>query len=77
MATATPSQSPTAAGSYHVTATITNPNYSGSAIGTLVITPAQISVNGITASNKVYDGSTTATIDTANARWWAWSRATR
>ncbi len=59
--------SPTAAGSYHVTATITDPNYTGSAIGTFVITPAQVSVSGITASGKVYDGTTAATINTTNA----------
>ncbi|UYZ57901.1 MBG domain-containing protein [Hymenobacter latericus] len=35
---------PTAAGSYEVTATLDNPNYTGSATGTLVIAPAALAV---------------------------------
>jgi trimeric autotransporter adhesin len=64
-----PVASPSAAGSYHVTATITDPNHAGSATGILVIAPAQISVSvgGITASNKVYDGTTDATLNTGSA----------
>jgi hypothetical protein len=58
---------PTAAGSYQVSATITTPNYTGSATGTLVISPAAVSVHGITAASKMYDGSTTATLDTSGA----------
>ncbi len=62
-----PATSPTAAGSYHVNATITNPNYTGSATGSLVVAPAPLSVTGITASNKVYDGTTGTTLDTSAA----------
>jgi uncharacterized repeat protein (TIGR03803 family) len=40
-----PVANPTAAGSYQVVATITNPNYAGSATGTLVINPAVLTVN--------------------------------
>lgn len=35
--------------------------------GTLVITPKELTVSGITASDKVYDGTTTAAVDTASA----------
>lgn len=51
---------PTDAGSYAVVATITDPNYSGSASDTLVISPATV-VPNIVADNKVYDGNATAT----------------
>ena len=50
---------PTNAGSYAVVATIIDTNYSGSANGTLVISPATIDP-GITANNKTYDGNTSA-----------------
>jgi hypothetical protein len=39
------------------------------ATGTGNITPAMLSVSGITASNKVYDGSTNAAINTAGATY--------
>ena len=52
---------PTAAGSYAVVATITDPNYAGTASGTLVIDKATVSPH-IKAANKVYDGATTATL---------------
>ncbi len=44
-------------------------NYSVSTIvdGTGMITPALLSVSGVTVNNKVYDGTTTATLNTANA----------
>jgi hypothetical protein len=58
---------PTAAGSYTVNAMVNSANYSGSATGTLVIAPAQLAASGITASNKVYDGTTTATINASAA----------
>jgi hypothetical protein len=51
----------TNAGSYNVTATITDPNYAGSASGSFVITPATLTAS-ITAADKVYDGTTAATI---------------
>jgi hypothetical protein len=52
----------TNAGSYPVTANITDPNYSnGSATGTFIIAPAALTAS-ITASDKVYDGTKTATI---------------
>ncbi len=59
--------SPTGAGTYQVTATISDPNYTGSAAGSLVIAPAPLSVSGISASSKVYDGTTAAVLDTAGA----------
>jgi hypothetical protein len=62
-----PVASPIAAGSYHVSAAISSSNYTGSASGTLVIAPASVSVTGITAGNKVYDGTTSATVDTSAA----------
>ena len=37
------------------------------AAATLVITPKPVTVSGITAANKVYDGDTTATVKTDNA----------
>ncbi len=48
---------PTNAGSYPVTATITDPNYQGSATGTLVIQKAAATV-GLTGLAATYDGST-------------------
>ena len=62
-----PVTSPTAVGTYSVTATIDTPNYTGSATGSLVIAPAPLSVTGITAANKMYDGNTMATINTTGA----------
>ena len=66
-ATGNPVASPTAAGSYTVSATIADPNYTGSATGTLNIAKAQLTVSGITASNKTYDGTAAAAIDTTGA----------
>ena len=41
------------------------------------ITAATLTVTGITAANKVYDGTTDATLDVyQRRRWWAWFRAT-
>ena len=62
-----PVSNPIAAGLYTVTATVTAPNYAGSTTGTLVIAKAQLHLTGITAENKVYDGTTDATVDTTNA----------
>ncbi|WP_254053380.1 beta strand repeat-containing protein [Singulisphaera sp. GP187] len=61
-----PVTSPTAAGRYTATATITNPNYHGVATGNLDIAKAQIGVNGLTASHKGYDGTTVATLNLNN-----------
>ena len=52
---------PTDAGSYSVVATINDTNYMGTTSGTLVIDKATVSPN-ITAGDKVYDGTTAATI---------------
>jgi hypothetical protein len=46
-------------GDYNVTATITDPNYTGSASGPFAITPKSVTAI-VTASNKVYDGGTGA-----------------
>jgi hypothetical protein len=48
-------------GSYPVTATITDPNYSGSTSGNFVIMQYTLTAN-ITAPNKVYDGTTGTTV---------------
>lgn len=58
---------PVDVGSYLVEATINDTNYSGNASSTLIISPATLSVSGITASDKVYDGTTAATISTTSA----------
>ena len=47
---------PTAAGSYAVVATVTNPNYQGSAAGTLVIDKATATV-ALANLNQTYDGT--------------------
>jgi LPXTG-site transpeptidase (sortase) family protein len=52
---------PTDVGSYSVVATVNDTNYAGTTSGTLVIDRATVSPN-IIAGNKVYDGTTTATI---------------
>jgi len=53
---------PTNAGSYAVVGTINDINYAGSASGTLVISQQTLTVSGATASNRVYDGTTTAAV---------------
>ena len=47
---------PAVAGSYSVVATITDPNYQGSASGTLIINPAPASI-ALSNLTRVYDGS--------------------
>jgi hypothetical protein len=59
--------SPEAAGNYNVFVTINDPNYTGAATGQFAIAPATLGVSGITASTKVYDGTTAAAIDTSGA----------
>src|SRR5207247_1206592 len=49
----------TSAGSYAVTATIADANYTGAASGTFVVTKAALTP-ALTAADKVYDGSRTA-----------------
>ena len=56
---------PTDAGSYAVVATVNHPNYTGVTNDTLVIAKAIVNP-GITADNKIYDGTTAATIATRN-----------
>jgi hypothetical protein len=53
---------PTNAGNYTVNATITEPGYSGSATGTLSITRKGLTISGLTGVNKVFDGTTTASV---------------
>ena len=56
---------PTNAGSYTVTADITDPNYTGSTTGTLVIAPAEATLT-LAGLNQTYDGTpkpTSATTD--------------
>lgn len=55
---------PINAGSYTVTASIANSNYTltGNTTATFVITPKAVTVTGITAKGKVYDGTKNADI---------------
>jgi len=53
-------------GSYQVVATIVDANYQGAVTNTMLITPATLTVSGITAS-KVYDGTNTVTPNLAGA----------
>ncbi len=58
---------PVAAGSYAVAATVNHQNYTGSATGTLVITPAPITLT-LSAANTVFTGSENpATVTTTPA----------
>jgi hypothetical protein len=50
---------PINAGTYTVVATITDPNYTGSTTGSLIIKPASLTVTA-TTSTKVYDASTSS-----------------
>jgi MBG domain/MBG domain (YGX type) len=50
---------PTSAGNYTVVGTINDPNYQGSTTGTLVISPAPLTITA-TANTKTYDGTTNA-----------------
>ena len=60
------------------TVTVSGLSLTGADAGNYVLTPptttanitaATLTVTGITASNKVYDGTTDATLDTTNATW--------
>jgi trimeric autotransporter adhesin len=52
---------PTAAGTYQFLLVSTSPNFVGSATGVLTVAQRAITVSGITANDKVYDGTTMAT----------------
>jgi hypothetical protein len=56
------SDAPSAAGSYAVIVTVTAPGFGGGASGTLVIAPKALTLGGLTAADKVYDGTTAVTI---------------
>ena len=67
------------------TVTVSGLSLTGADAGNYILTPptttanitaATLTVTGITASDKVYDGTTDATLDTAAPRWSASSRAT-
>ena len=62
---------PVNAGSYKVTASIANSNYTltGNTTAAFVIAPKAVTVSGITAKDKVYDGTTDATLDCSNAKF--------
>ena len=62
---------PVNVGSYTVTASIANSNYTltGNTTADFVITPKTVTVSGITAKDKVYDGTTDATLDCSNAKF--------
>ena len=62
---------PVNAGSYTVTASIANSNYTltGNTTADFVITPKAVTVSGITANGKVYDGTTNAVLDYSNAQF--------
>ena len=57
---------PTGAGSYTVIGTINDANYQGSATNTLVINAMSLTVTNLLALDKIYDGSTNATLDATN-----------
>ena len=58
---------PTAAGTYTIVATINDANYQGSATGTLIINTIMLTVTDLLAVDKVYDGTTNATLNATNA----------
>ena len=58
---------PTAAGEFAVVATVNDLSYRGSVTGTLLIARAAVTVTGITAADKVYDGGLAAALDTSGA----------
>ena len=62
---------PVNAGSYTVTVSIANSNYTltGNTTADFVITPKAVTVSGITAKDKVYDGTNDATLDCSNAKF--------
>ena len=62
---------PVNVGSYTVTASIANSNYTltGKTTAAFVITPKAVTVSGITANDKVYDGTNDATLDCSNAKF--------
>ena len=62
---------PVNAGSYTVTASIANKNYTltGNTTAAFVIAPKAVTVSGITANDKVYDGTNDATLDCSNAKF--------
>ena len=62
---------PVNAGSYTVTASIANSNYTltGNTTAAFVITPKAVTVTGITANDKVYDGNTNVVLDYSNAQF--------
>ena len=62
---------PVNVGRYTVTASIANNNYTltGNTTADFVITPKAVTVSGITANGKVYDGTTNATLDCSNAKF--------
>ncbi|WP_165224446.1 beta strand repeat-containing protein [Aquisphaera insulae] len=58
---------PVKVGTYTVTARIADPNYTGSAVGSLVVAPAVVGISGLNVSSKIYDGTTSATVDTTGS----------
>ena len=62
---------PVNVGSYTVTASIANSNYTltGKTTADFVITPKPVTVTGITANDKVYDGTTDAKLNFSNAKF--------
>lgn len=62
---------PVNVGSCTVTASIANSNYTltGNTTADFVITPKTVTVSGITAKDKVYDGTNDATLDCSNAQF--------
>ena len=62
---------PVNVGSYKVTASIANRNYTltGNTTAAFVIAPKAVTVSGITANDKVYDGTTDAKLNFSNAKF--------
>ena len=53
---------PTNVGNYSVNATVTQSGYTGSATGTLSITPKGLTITGLSGVNKSFDGSTSVSV---------------
>jgi trimeric autotransporter adhesin len=62
-----PVAAPTRAGTYPFVLSADDANFTGTTTGTLTIGQRLISITGITASSKVYDGTSDATLNTGSA----------
>ncbi len=61
-------QEPSAAGTYEVTVSIVDQNYTGSTSGVLKIDKAELRVTDLSVLDKIYDGTTLASLDLDQAK---------